>query len=353
MTELSHELARAGAMLDLKRYDQAASLLARLVAAEPDSGRTWCLLARAHLGTGQYKEAATAANRAVALAPSDEWPHRLASNALMHAENYPEALRAANEACRLAPDRWQTHVCVAQAALAARMLDVAVQATMTARAIAPNEPDVHFLSGKVSLARGDLAAAREHQERTLALDPAHSGAMNELGRIKLRAQDAMGAIRHFIRAARSAPGEKVYSHNVDVVILRTLTRMLYLISLIAVVFIFVPAAADLARFSFATTLPVAGCLLAALCAWLVLRMPAEARRLLWRALHRRRVAAAVAVAIGGIAAAFTTLGLTPANLVSPMVLVAVVLIMGSRLLAFAILRGVARKPPGQILRPGR
>jgi tetratricopeptide (TPR) repeat protein len=350
MTEPSRELARANAMLDLKRYDNAASLLARLVAAEPDSSRTWCLLARAHLGTGQYQEAAAAANRAVALAPSDEWPHRLASNALMHAENYPEALRAANEARRLAPDRWQTHICVAQAALAARMLDIAAQATATARGIAPNEPDVHFLSGKVSLARGDLAAAREHQEHTLALDPAHSGAMNELGRIKLRAQDAMGAIRHFIRAARSAPGESVYSHNVNVVILRTLTRMLYLVSLVAVVFIFVPAAADLARLSFAATLPVAACLLAALCALLVVRMPPEARRLLWRALHRRRVAAAVAVALGGIAVAFTVVGLAPENMLSSMMLVGAVLVMGSRLLAFAILRGVARKPPGQISR---
>jgi len=72
---------------------------------------------------------------------------------------------------------------IAQAALAAAQPGLAATAAAEARRLAPNEPDVHFLSGKVSLARSDLAVAREHQERALALDPAHSGAMNELGRV--------------------------------------------------------------------------------------------------------------------------------------------------------------------------
>ena len=83
MTELRQELARADAMLDMKRYDQACGVLARLVAAEPENARAWCLLARAHAGQGDYQAAAQAANRAVTLVPSDDWPHRLASNALL------------------------------------------------------------------------------------------------------------------------------------------------------------------------------------------------------------------------------------------------------------------------------
>src|SRR5580700_3076153 len=157
-------------MLDLGRYDEASTLLARLVSTEPDSGRAWCLFARAHLGADRYAEAVEAANRAAAIEPGEEWPHRLASNALMHLGTHAEALRAAAESRRLA---------AGQPALAAT-------AASEARRLAPNEPDVHFLSGKVALARGDLAGARGHQERALALDPSHSGAMNELGRIRLR-----------------------------------------------------------------------------------------------------------------------------------------------------------------------
>ena len=56
MTELKEELARAATMLDLGRYDEASTLLARLVSADPGSGRAWCLFARAHLGADRDRK---------------------------------------------------------------------------------------------------------------------------------------------------------------------------------------------------------------------------------------------------------------------------------------------------------
>ena len=61
MAEMKEELARAATMLDLGRYDEASTLLARLVSAEPGSGRAWCLFARAHLGADRFTDAVTAA----------------------------------------------------------------------------------------------------------------------------------------------------------------------------------------------------------------------------------------------------------------------------------------------------
>src|SRR5947209_7453068 len=104
-------------MLDVRRFDAASDLLARVVAAEPESSRAWCLMSRAHLGAERYPDAVSTANRAVSLDPADEWPHRLASNALVHLGRHADALRAAYEAARLAPGYWQTHVCVTLAAL--------------------------------------------------------------------------------------------------------------------------------------------------------------------------------------------------------------------------------------------
>src|ERR1700721_1220656 len=101
-------------MLDVRRFDGASALLSRLVVAEPDSARAWCLMSCAHLGSDRYAEAIEVANRAVALDPSDEWPHRLASNALVHLGNYGDALRAAHEACRLPPRHRPTPVCPGQ-----------------------------------------------------------------------------------------------------------------------------------------------------------------------------------------------------------------------------------------------
>jgi Flp pilus assembly protein TadD len=339
-------------MLDVRRFDEASALLARVVSAEPESSRAWCLMARAHLGAERYTDAISAANRAVSLDPADEWPHRLASNALVHLGNFPDALRAAHEARRLAPGYWQTHVCVAQAALAGQRLDVAAGAASQARALAPNEPDVHFLSGKVSLARGRLAEAREHQEQALALDPAHSGAMNELGRIRLRRHDTAGAIRHFISAARATPEERIYSRNIDVVLLRTVSRTIYVFTLIALILIWIPAVTHVDRLPFVIALGMTAALTAASFAWIVLRLPREVRQLVRRTLRAPRVAAALGLAAGGVAVAFGLVAFTPASDLAQVLPVAVVITVAARLAAFATLRGAVRKHLGLVLLAG-
>jgi tetratricopeptide (TPR) repeat protein len=335
--DLRQELARASTMLDIGRCDEATALVARVVAAEPDSSRAWCLLARAHLGTKRYIDAIGAANRAVALDPADEWPHRLASNALIHLGNNADALRAAGEACRLAPGLWQTHVCVAQAALAGRHLDIASAAAGRARALAPNEPDVHFLSGKVSLAGGSLAEARSHQERTLALDPAHSGALNELGRIRLRRHDRAGAIRHFMSAARSAPGEQIYSRNIDVVILQTVSNAIYVFTLVALLLIWIPAVAHLARLPFLIGLAALAVAAVSCLGLMLLRLPREARPLLRRTLFKRRIAGALCLALGGVALAFGIVALVPPKDVGPWFPIAVIITAAGRMAAFSAL----------------
>src|SRR6202012_1575988 len=339
MIELRQELARASAMLDVRRFDEASALLARVVSAEPESSRAWCLMARAHLGAERYTEAVSAANRRGSLDPADEWPHRLASNALVHLGNFPDALQAADEACRLAPGYWQTHVCVAQAALAGQRPGGASRA----RALAPNEPDVHFLSGKVSLARGQLVEAREHQEQALALDPAHSGAMNELGRIRLRRHDTAGAIRHFISAARATPEERIYSRNIDVVLLRTVSRTIYVFTLIALILIWIPAVTHVDRLPFVIAVGALAATVAARFGWLVLRLPREARLLVRRTLRTPRVAAALLLAVGGVAVAVCVVAFTPSEDLYQVLPVAVAVTVAARLAAFAALRAAAHK----------
>jgi tetratricopeptide (TPR) repeat protein len=343
VTELRQDLARASAMLDVRRFQEASELLSRVVVAEPESGRAWCLMARAQLGADHYTEAVAAANRAVTLDPADEWPHRLASNALVHLGNVTDALRAAREARRLAPGYWQTHVCVAQAALAAHRFDAATEAAAQARALAPNEADVHFLSGKVSLARNELATAREHQERALALDPAHSGAMNELGRIRLRRHDTAGAIRHFISAARAAPEERIYSRNIDVVLLRTVSRTIYVFTFIALILIWIPAVTHVDRLPFVIALGALAAAVAAAFGWMVLRLPREARLMVRRTLRSPRVAAALLLAVGGVGVAVGIVAFTPAADLYQVLPVAVVVTVAARLAAFAALRAAARK----------
>jgi tetratricopeptide (TPR) repeat protein len=352
MTEIREELARAATMLDLGRYDEATTLLARLVSAEPGSGRAWCLFARAHLGADRFAEAVESANKAAAIEPTEEWPHRLASNALMHLGNHAEALRAAAESRRLAPGYWQTHVCVAQAALAAGQPAVAASAATEARKLAPNEPDVHFLSGKVALARGDLDGARTHQERALALDPTHSGAMNELGRIRLRRHDTVGAIKHFISAARTTPGEHIYSRNIDVVIVRSVSRVIYVFVLVAMILLWVPALTNTGRVPLAAGFATLGVATLVSIAVMVTRLPREARQLARRTVLSRRVIGALAVAFGGVAAAFAVVAFVPSASLAQTLPIAIIITIVARVVAAARLRApLGPNPPGNRTSP--
>ena len=116
--------------------------------------------------------------------------------------------------------------------------------------------------------------------------------MNELGRIRLRRHDTRGAVRHFIRAARISPSESVYSRNIDVVILRTVSRMIYTFTLAALLLIWIPVIAHLGRFPFVIGLTVLCAIAVVSFAWMVLRLPPEARLLVRRTLRGRRAPSA-------------------------------------------------------------
>jgi tetratricopeptide (TPR) repeat protein len=207
------QLSRAGLMIELGRFADATRLLSAVLAAAPDSCRGWCLLSRAHLGNGRPAEAMSAARRASALDPANDWPFRLISTALISLGRGSDAIPAALEARRLAPHSWRSHVCLAQAASASGQLDLAAEAAQAGLAIAPDQADVHVTAGRVALSRGDDVEARLRQEAALAIEPAHSGAINELGRISLQLRDPAAAAEHFLRAARTAPGNGVFGRN--------------------------------------------------------------------------------------------------------------------------------------------
>jgi hypothetical protein len=97
------------------------------------------------------------------------------------------------------------------------------------------------------------------------------------------------------------------------------------------------------RLPFAIGLGSLGVLAAAGFAWMVLRLPPTARRVVRRTLRTRRVAAALALAVGGVAVAFCIVAFTPRLDLAQMLPIAVVITVVARLAAFAALRAAARK----------
>ena len=228
------QLSRAGLMIELGRFADATRLLAAVLAAAPDSCRGWCLLSRAHLGNGQPDEALTAASRASALDPANDWPFRLISTALISLGRGTDAVPAAMEARHLAPHSWRSHVCLAQAAAAADQLELAAEAAQAGLAIAPDQADVHVTAGRVALSRGEVAEAALRQEAALAIEPTHGGAINELGRISLQLRDPAAAAEHFLRAARTSPGNGVFGRNSELALRYLAVRLTRPILLAAV-----------------------------------------------------------------------------------------------------------------------
>ena len=306
MTGAGPELTRAAAMIELCRFDDAARLLAGIVAADPERARAWALLSRAHLGAGRAGESLAAARRAIAADPQDHWPFRLASTALVSLGRGPEALAAALEARRLAPGVWRSHVCLSQAAIAAGDPVLAGRAAAEALALAPDEPDVQFTAGKAALAAGDLRRARAHQQAALAIDPGHSAAINELGRISLREQDVGGAAGYFLRAARAAPGIGIFGRNTEIALAKVLTNVTVAGACAAATAIVLPALWPAWPTGWLLAVVMLTGLAACYCAYQVRGLPADGRRHLRRMLTRRHwlltVAAIVAV-IDGVAAA--------------------------------------------------
>ena len=342
MTETGQGLARARTMLDLKRHAEAASLLAGIVATDPGNGTAWCLLTLAHLGAGRNTDAAAAAERAIAAAPASDWPYRLASTVQLRLDNTRSALQAAEEARRLAPQEWRCHLCVAQATLATKeRFDDAEAAAAKARELAPNEPDVYLISGKVSLERGKRAEARAYQERALALDPEHVGAMNELGKIRLRLGGAAAA-HHFAQAARTAPRETVYGRNVDVAVRRAVALVIYIGSLGTLALNFLAVEVHLSRGQILLGLLVVLAVTAVAGAGQYLRMPAQARPLM----RQRSSVLALAVSYGAILASAAILALSPARALPAAAFGVIVLLGVARLAAYRILRRKPDRAPG-------
>ena len=335
MTEVVRDVAHARVLLDLKRYDEAASLLVLIVAAEPSDGEAWCLLATAHLGAGQYRGALAAASRALTLAPSDDWPYRLASTAYRHLGNVSAAVDAANEACKLAPHEWLAYISLAQAQLATEIdFDAAERAAATALRLAPLEPDAHFTAGHISYTRESWKSARAHLERALSLDPTHSGALNELGLIRLHRGDHPRAAWHFIRAVRSAPDVSAYARNVEVAIRRAMALTVQAAYLASVVLLVLTMAMNAPRRTVGIAYTAAMAVIGGYTAAQLWRMPPEMRPLL----RTRRMALALGVVYGAVLIAMITAVVTPARALPGLMLAATALIVASTFAARLILR---------------
>ncbi|MEZ0107272.1 tetratricopeptide (TPR) repeat protein [Catenulispora sp. EB89] len=113
--QIGRHIARAEALAELGRRQQALDVLNELIVAGSQDVRVWRALAAVYLETGDGEKALRAADWVITFAPDDEWGHRLRASALRLLDRFGEAVAAAEKAVRLGPQVWQSRASLAAA----------------------------------------------------------------------------------------------------------------------------------------------------------------------------------------------------------------------------------------------
>ncbi|MER5739129.1 MULTISPECIES: tetratricopeptide repeat protein [unclassified Streptomyces] len=188
-------LARAEALYEAGRYEQAGELAARHLAEDPEDADALTLLARCRHRAGDHTTALAAVEQALRAEPELVMAHLMRTQILLALKRYGEAEAAAHRTVELAPRFWGSHyalgTALAETAEAGRGRDLArttaaYEAARTAVALGPEEDAAHFLVGLTAQRRGDHATARRAYETTLRLNPQSSEAHNNLSLLRLR-----------------------------------------------------------------------------------------------------------------------------------------------------------------------
>ncbi|MFF8814795.1 tetratricopeptide repeat protein [Streptomyces pactum] len=216
MTTVDTVVERAHALIDLKRYDEAAALLGQHLAGQPDHLRGWTALARCHFNARRYKEALDAADTALRLDPENRQALMLRGRSLRHVggrfEEAEETLRAL---VRLSPDDWYGYTILADLLCRMRLVrhgqanggridpaavkdllrepaDIAGEAIR----LAPEEVHAYEVAWMIADLAGERAVADTLDRSILRLAPDHPEA---LARQAKRAAQAPG-----VKPARAA-----------------------------------------------------------------------------------------------------------------------------------------------------
>lgn len=243
MIESGTGVAKAEALLQAGRPEQAIALLAKQIAADPDNHPAHLGLAVAFLAVGDAEQALAAATSAVELDPDDEAGHILVSVACLRKGKIKLARRAAEEAVSLAPNDSLAHQTLAEVLVrypwkrrqAARVASRAIE-------LAPHDPYAHIGAGNVATQRKRGALQRnpayKHYRRALELDPTNTDAINNLAVSKLGEWRIAAAVTGFKDVATIDPSNPLATRNLNGAVCAALIQLTWFAWWLAVIALF-------------------------------------------------------------------------------------------------------------------
>lgn len=203
------ELRKAQSLLDLGRSAQAADILRRVLADEPDHEGALCLLAVAESRLGEPVAALRTIDLALARAPSRHTGHQIRADVLLQLGRRREAVASAREAVRLEPNDWTPHAMLAHVLVGIRRYRrQATAAAARALALAPEQPQAYLVVARVALARGRTGRALNVLHRALAVAPDDPALLMALSHLHYRRGRPVAALNLAGGLAASHPATR-------------------------------------------------------------------------------------------------------------------------------------------------
>jgi tetratricopeptide (TPR) repeat protein len=197
------ELEELAALLNAGRFGNLEARARALLAARPNTGFVWQLLAAA-LG-GQGKDALPALEGAVRCLPEDPVVRLNLGNALGRRGRLEEAAASFLRALELQPEFAEAHNNLGDLELELARFDAAAASCRRAIEIRPDYAEAHLNLGKALLRLGDAHRSLESCRRAIELRPNYAEAHNSLGNALLYLARFDDAIASFRRALAINP----------------------------------------------------------------------------------------------------------------------------------------------------
>ena len=200
--------ARADALLEIGRYQDALPLLQGGLTQFPGDARLLCRMAFAFLKMGELDQASRYANEAVGADPFEEWGHRLRSVILLESGQAAQAVHAAEEAVALNPNGAQSLHALIKALLGAKQKERAEEVAAHMRRTSPDSIWTHNGSVLAAMHLLQWERVEYHCRAGLALDPHLYSEVNNLGMALCHLGRFQEAVACFREAARLMPTDQ-------------------------------------------------------------------------------------------------------------------------------------------------
>ena len=199
--------------LTLFRLGRPAEAIPLLEAAHNWTSQTRAdpnyVLALCYIDTQSYDNARKAFATQYGFPPDSAPAYLLAARMLLRREYLPIAQQFAAHALELDPQLPLAHALLGEIALAGQHIDVAIAEFEKERLRNPLDGNIYDRLGDAYTRSGDYIKAQQSLQQALLLEPNSTGPYIQLGKVLLKRQDPVNAMRYLERAERMDPGNYI------------------------------------------------------------------------------------------------------------------------------------------------